>query len=119
MTEFHIDDVEEALVKMAALADSNSHEFWSMVGDQGEMKYKSRHFKEMNRTVATIKKTAEEKTKTEYERGWGVAYQSYAIMYPCSICGGMIPLTPNSEAHKAIVNYLQEKGWAHFECMNR
>ena len=83
------------------------------------MRYKSRHFKEMNRTVATIKKNSEEQAKMEHEKGWGKAYQSYAIFYPCARCGGMIHLTPNSEVHKVIINYLQQAGWSHVDCINR
>lgn len=117
MNQFHIDNLEDALEKIAALADSNSHEYWELVGEQGEMRYKSRHFKEMNRTTATLKKTADAQVKAEYERGWAAAYKNYAILYPCKICQGMITITSDSEAHRAIIRYLQDAGWAHAKCV--
>lgn len=117
MNQFHIDGLEDALEKIAALADGYSDEFWRLVGEQSEMRYKSRHFKEMNRTTATLKKAADAQVKSEFQRGWAAAYKKYAILYPCKVCQGMITITSDSEERIAIIRYLQDHGWVHTKCL--
>jgi hypothetical protein len=119
MNEMHIDDAEAGLVKMAILADTGSKEFRSLVAQKSERKYTSRHFEEMNKTAATLKKSAEAHALSEYNRGWAECYKKHAINFPCVICGGLIHITPNSEPHRVIISYLREARWGHSECVKR
>lgn len=119
MSEMRIFDVEEGLIKMAQLANTNSKNYQSSLEKEAEKRYKSRHFAEMNKTTATLQRASEERAESEYNRGWAEAYKSYSINYPCSICGRLITITPNSEVHRAIIGYLREKGWAHTDCINK
>jgi hypothetical protein len=119
MNEMRIYDVETGLIKMAQLADTNSKIYQSSLDKEAEKRYKSRHFAEMNKTTATLQRAAETRAESEYNRGWAEAYKSYSISYPCSICGALITITPNSEVHRVIIGYLRDKGWAHTECINK
>ena len=48
----------------------------------------------------------------EYEKGM----QDWGIQFPCRICGELVYIPPNSDCHKAIIEFLRECGWAHAEC---
>ena len=40
----------------------------------------------------------------------------YRIWYYCNVCGDEITIYPNSDAHKALIEYMKEQGWGHTEC---
>ena len=119
MSDARIYDVEAGLIKMAMLADANSEVYKNSIERGSENNYKSRHFREMNKTMATFKKAAEMREQSEYSRGWAESYRKYAINFPCSVCGELLAIEPNSEMHRVILGYLREKGWAHTECFKR
>ena len=47
------------------------------------------------------------------------AKEKYALSYPCSVCGSMIIIRPNSKSHNKIKQYLKENGWRHADCINK
>ena len=51
-----------------------------------------------------------------YNHGFRNATRAYRIWYFCAVCGKAIEILPNSNAHKAIIDYLKREGWAHSEC---
>lgn len=61
MSEFHLDSVEAGLCKMTQLYDAGSKAWWDATLAVSETKYRSRHFGEMNKTIATIQKDAEKR----------------------------------------------------------
>ena len=42
----------------------------------------------------------------------------YGVTYPCSVCGEPIVIDSNDE-RKAVVDYMEDHGWAHEECFAR
>jgi hypothetical protein len=119
MNDARIYNVEEGLIKMAMLADANSKIYQTSLEREAESRYKSKHFAEMNKTTATLQKAAETRVEAARNQTWAEMFRKYAITYPCSICGRLINIVPGSETHRAILGYLQEKGWAHGECLKR
>ncbi len=51
-----------------------------------------------------------------YNHGFQNAKRTYRIWYYCNVCGNVIDLLPNSNDHKAIVDYLKKGRWGHPEC---
>ena len=119
MNDTRVYDVEAGLIKMAMLADANSKTYQTSLESEAESRYKSRHFAEMNKTTATLQKAAETRIEAARNQVWAELYQKFAITFPCSICGGLVTIVPGSEVHRAIIGYLQEKRWAHGECLKR
>ena len=44
-----------------------------------------------------------------YENGFMDAKVAYRIWFYCNVCGGVIDLLPNSDVHKAIIDYLKKE----------
>lgn len=42
--------------------------------------------------------------------------KDWAIQYPCNICSNSLYVIPNSECHKAIIEFLKANRWGHGEC---
>ena len=51
-----------------------------------------------------------------YEKGFADAKKKYRICFHCARCADYITILPNSDAHRAIISYMEEKGWGHEEC---
>lgn len=51
-----------------------------------------------------------------YNHGFQNAKRAYRIWNFCHVCGKAIDILPNSDAHKAIIDYLKKAGWGHPEC---
>ena len=63
------------------------------------------------------KLTRIDKARAEgYEQGYIQATEDNQIWYYCKICQERIDISPNSESHKAIIQYMREKGWGHIKC---
>lgn len=45
-----------------------------------------------------------------------VTRSMYRIWYYCAVCTDEITIYPNSDAHKALIKYMKEKGWGHSIC---
>ncbi len=60
---------------------------------------------------------AYEKAHSEgYENGFADAKKTYRIWYQCNICDDNIELVPNSDAHKAMIDYMKNERWGHPKC---
>ena len=51
-----------------------------------------------------------------FNEGWRQAKDNYKIRYPCSRCGELTSILPNSREHEAMMGYMKEHGWHHTEC---
>jgi len=51
-----------------------------------------------------------------YNHGFQNAKKDYRIWNFCDVCGKAIDIQPNSDAHKAIIDYLKKGRWGHLEC---
>lgn len=71
----------------------------------------------------TLEDTWNDGQKYGLDAGKTIGYQKakneYEITYPCTICGSSCTLPPNSDCHKAVVQFLKENRWAHGECVNK
>lgn len=77
---------------------------------------------EADKSISTLVRIALLHLHEEMEDMYGDAYnygydigcddtkKNYAISYPCSVCGSLCVISPNSECHKAVLQFLQEKG---------
>lgn len=61
----------------------------------------------------------EEIKESAWSEGYDQAEKDYQIWYFCSVCGKRIDIEPNSESHKAMINYMKEHGWRHKSCHGR
>ena len=53
------------------------------------------------------------------DRGYELAKDDYRIWFYCISCGGESYIIPNSNVHKAIIEYLKKQGWGHSECLRK
>ena len=116
-------DVEEAYEKIAVLADTNSRIYDEDVEKRSESKYKSRLFKQMNSARGSIQRTANSKLNAKYKEGYEAGYQKgkndNAVYYYCNVCKKHIYITPNDNAHQAVVDLMYENRWGHTECHDK
>ncbi len=42
--------------------------------------------------------------------------RKWAIWCYCNVCGEITYIEPNSDAHKAIIEYMKEQKWGHLKC---
>ena len=50
--------------------------------------------------------------KAGYEKG----KQDWGVQFPCKICDELAYIQPNSDCHRAVIEFLRERGWVHEEC---
>lgn len=85
------------------------------------------HYKKLKKILETEEKSfaqflrdAIEKSETEYSNAYELGYyngtEDSEIWFCCNICGEKIPIIPNSESHKALMQYMDEHGWGHISC---
>ena len=111
-------DFEEACIRASQLIDSNSEEFKKSVEVKVSNFKKGLLLSESNRSRKTwtnkgYKKGYSEGEATGYQRG----VDENRITFQCAMCNQELWLPPNSEAHKAVIAFLKEKGWGHGECI--
>ncbi|MFH0749204.1 MAG: hypothetical protein V1915_04750 [Candidatus Bathyarchaeota archaeon] len=104
---------DEACFRCSERLEKNSVEYKRAVEFEAESRYKSRHMTEFNKAKETI---ARQNQKTGYEAGYKAAKAQYEIWYYCSVCGEKITINHDSNVHKAVIELLREKGWAHTAC---
>jgi hypothetical protein len=51
-----------------------------------------------------------------YNKGFNKGKEDYGILFPCSKCGGLEYVLPNSDIHKTIIDYLKLMGSGHDKC---
>jgi len=47
--------------------------------------------------------------ETASGEGYNQAEKDYQIWYYCAVCGKRIDINPNSDSHKAIIDYMKER----------
>ena len=116
-------DVEAAYEKLAILSDTNSREFDEAVRKRSESLYKSRLFSQMNAARTSINSSANAQLKAHYDRGYGDGYakgkEDHQIYFYYNVCGKHVYIAPNSNAHQAVVDLMNEKGWGHQACHDK
>ena len=50
--------------------------------------------------------------KAVYEKG----KQDWGVQFPCKICDELAYIQPNSDCHRAVIEFLRERVWVHEEC---
>ena len=64
-----------------------------------------------------IKMSKPKKAREEgYIQGYNKAKEEHQIWYFCNVCQERINISPDSESHKAIIQYMEEHGWGHKSC---
>jgi len=58
----------------------------------------------------------EEIKDTAAGEGYNQATEDYQIWHYCAGCRKRIDIEPNDNAHKAIISYMKDKGWAYASC---
>jgi len=85
------------------------------------------HYKKLKKILETEEKRfaqfvrdAIDKSETEYSNAYELGYyngtEDSEIWFYCSICGEKMPIIPNSESHKALLQYMDEHDWGHISC---
>ena len=62
--------------------------------------------------IPETKEIKEKARRAGYEQG----RKDYQIWYYCDTCRQRIDVAPNSECHKAMIDYMKEHGWGHTSC---
>ena len=119
MAKFDL-DYPEALERAALLLDSNSRVFEEAVDREAERRYKSRFMTQLNKARATI--VVEYIGKVEdsywngYNEGTSKGKKDYGVWYNCIVRNKPIYITPNSEPHRLVSEFLHSRGWGHKSC---
>ena len=53
-----------------------------------------------------------------YNHGYRNAKRKYRTWHFCNVCNNAIDILPNSDAHKAIIQFMKEGSWGHPQCHN-
>jgi hypothetical protein len=99
----------DACEKAANLLDSNSKMYKNAVAAEADRLYKSRFMTQLNKTRADLNMKG-------YQEGFADAAREYETWGFCSVCGEKMTISPNSDEHKAIIDYLRKIGWSHGHC---
>lgn len=70
----------------------------------------------VGKSLGTLIKENLEVQQRNEEKIYNQAVKDYQIWYFCSKCGGRINISPNGQSHKAVIEYMKEKGWSHQSC---
>ena len=113
-------DYPEALERAALLLDSNSRVFTEEVDREAERRYKSRFMTQLNKARATIVVEyigrVEDSYLNGYNEGTSKGKEDYGVWYNCIVCNKPIYITPNSEPHRLVSEFLRSQGWGHKSC---
>jgi len=116
MAKFNISDIGEAYDQAALLVDVNSPLFKEELDKLAEKQYRSRHFKEMNKTLS---KRVKETRDWALNQGIKIGKQKYRIYGYCNICGEEYDILPKSDLHNAILKHLKNNKWSHSKCQQK
>jgi hypothetical protein len=50
--------------------------------------------------------------------GLQIASEQNGFYFYCAVCGEKIYISPNSEIHNAVIQYLEQQGWGHAGCID-
>ena len=122
MAKFNL-DYPEALEQAALLLDINSQVFQEEVAREAEKRYKSRFMIQLNKARATILVEYEGRVEGSYwngyEKGIKEGKEKYGVWYHCNVCNKPMYITPNSEPHRLINEFLHSRGWGHKSCYEK
>ena len=113
-------DYPEALERAALLLDSNSRVFEEAVDREAERRYKSRFMTQLNKARATIVVEYEGRVEDSYLKGYNEGTskgkKDYGVWYNCIVCNKPIYITPDSESHRLVSEFLRSRRWGHLSC---
>ena len=113
-------DYPEALQRAAMLVDTNSRIFEEAVANEAEKRYKSRFMTQLNKARATIIVEYEGRIEGSYWDGYNKGVkkgkEDYGVWYNCIVCNKPIYITPNSEPHRLVNEFLRSRRWGHSSC---
>ena len=112
MAQHNISDVEEAYSVAALLLDSNSNLFDKKISE-AERRFRSRLMRTVNKARSTITKNVKD---SAYNSGFLEGRSRHRIWGYCVRCGRQFYIEPNTDSHKALIDLLRERGWAHIDC---
>jgi len=76
--------------------------------------------RESGKSLATLIKENLDMQEAEYTEAWAKGYdkgqRDHQIWYYCAVCGKRINMTPSGNDHKALIDYMKERGWGHQAC---
>jgi hypothetical protein len=105
-------DFPSACKRVAELANAGSDKFNKRVKDEARKLHNSELMTQMNAARGTIRTSG-------FNEGYAAGMKDYRLWYYCSVCGEGIWLEPNTDSHKAIIQYMKEHGWHHGKCQPR
>lgn len=113
-------DIPEALERAALLLDINSRVFEKEVAREAEKRFKSRFMTQLNKGRANIRAEYEGRVEGSYWNGHNTGVkkgkEDYGVWFNCSVCNKPIYITPKSEPHIRVNEFLRSQGWAHSSC---
>lgn len=113
-------DYPEALERAALLIDSGSRVFQNEVDREAERRFKSRFLTQLNKGRATITGKYEARIENSfwngYNKGTSKGKKDYGVWHHCIVCNKPIYITPNSEPHRLVNEYLRSRKWGHSSC---
>ena len=119
MTRFNL-DYPEALDRAAVLLDVNSRIFEKAVAREVDRRYKSMFMTQLNKGRSTIMQNVEDRVENSYwqgyEAGQNKGKNEYGVWYNCIVCNEPIYITPNSEPHRLVNEFLRSRKWGHSAC---
>ena len=122
MAKFDL-DYPEALDHAAVLLDVDSRIFEKAFAREAEKRYKSRFMTQLNKARSTIIVDYEGKVEGAYWDGYQAGKtkgkEDYGIWFNCSVCNEPIYITPNSEPHRLVSEFLRSRKWGHASCHDK
>ncbi len=119
MTRFEL-DYPEALDHAAILLDVNSRIFEKAVAREADRRFKSTFMIQLNKGRSTIIQNYEDRAENSYWKGYNKGTskgkKDYGVWYHCIVCDEPIYITPNSEPHRLVNEYLRSRKWGHSSC---
>ena len=119
MAKFDL-DYPEALDRAAVLLDVDSRIFEKVVAREVDRRYKSMFMTQLNKGRSTIMQNVENRVENSYwqgkEAGQTKGKKEFGIWFHCIVCDEPIYITPNSEPHQLLNEYLRSRKWGHSSC---
>ena len=119
MAKFNLDYLE-ALDRAALLIDVNSRAYEIAVAREAERRFNSRFMTQLNRGRATVERNLQGRIDATFTNGYNAGYNTakskFCIVFKCLACGQPCYVTPNSNCHRAVNDFLMSHGWRHDTC---
>ena|GEM_PF-5644292 len=100
---------EAACLRVAELSDSGSEQFKKKVEEEARRLHNSELMQQLNKARGSVRTSG-------YNAGYEAGRKAHHLWYYCDACGEVIWLEPDGEDHKAVIQYMKEKGWGHQKC---